>query len=148
MKNFYKNKDEYDVDLARLKSEIKNEMLDNDMRYSSQQNSKKYLIISLISTIVILYIICSIINIKWYKPNYEEINERILKDDIKECLNKGLINMYSDEISISLEELYTGPCNIYAFDKTLEHQCFGEIRIKKENEKYQINTSNYCKDYR
>ena len=148
MKNFYKNKEEYDVDLARLKSEIKNDMLDNDMRYSNQKNSKKTLIISLIASMVALYIICSLINIKWYKPDYEKINQKSLKEDITECLNKGLIKMYTNEITISLEELYTGPCNIYAFDKTFKNQCFGEVKIKKEKNKYKIDTSNYCKDYR
>lgn len=148
MKNFYKNKEEYDVDLVRLKSEIKNEMLDNDIRYYNQKNSRKTLIISLASAIIILYIICSFINEKWYKSDYDKINRETLKENIKECLNKGYIKMYTNEIAISMEELYTGECNIYAFNKDYENQCFGEVKIKKDNEKYFIDITNYCKDYR
>lgn len=148
MKNFYKNKEEYDVDLARLKSEIKNEMLDNDTRYYSQKNSKKALIISLISTIIILYIVCSFVNKKWYKSDYDKLTQKNLKEDIKKCLKSEYIKMYTNEMTLSMEELYTGECNIYAFDKNYENQCFGEVRIKKDNEKYLIDTTNYCKDYK
>ncbi len=75
-------------------------------------------------------------------------HQKILKEDIKECLNNGHIKMYTNEIAISMEELYTGECNIYIFDKNYENQCFGEVKIKKNKEKYIIDTTNYCKDYR
>jgi hypothetical protein len=77
-------------------------------------------------------------NISNYGLTLLENNDFLSSLSFKE--NKAIIylaDIYNGKYSITLDKIY--------FDNNYTHQCLGYFIITKDDSKYQIDTSNYCK---